>query len=747
MKCIMLKHDITRHYDMTLNIALMYSIRYTEFETEEGYVLSFRLKEEINDLRTFTYFQNLLCYIFNTEPSNQNYCSPDTQEVSIYNIMLAFVDRVRSNYDERHYKEVIRRENKKADIEIIDSMPAIYKLKNGDYTLTPMVEYINGFYIGEMPAPENEIQKQAITRNKNKRAVYRNFNFNDLYESCNLYRAFCNGEQFYDMEQVFNIARNICGAEKGKQHFLDIVNNQQAQNGFIQSIHWKEILNTIIKDEIPIVPCSQCEYCKHCQHSENMLSTAKPRKTEIRRTRKNEYYPIEEVAQELGNAFEQAVNTQEQDIYIIKAQTGIGKTHTYLSYMKNTDKPLIIAVPTHNLKNEILKKARDMEIENICCTPDLDEYNLSDDLSNKINNLYAIGAGEYVLKFLTSRLKNLKFTDTDYVNISSYLTALKKSLRSKGHIITTHARLLHMKNETLDNHTVIIDEDILRTSINTNSVSINDLKTVYRAGIFKSEIQERLNYLCINRGYHKLDGLYFSKDEDILKKIAATNSNIIDLLSSEYVYITSDTVHYLTDSPLPHCKLIILSATASKKLYKMYFPDRTFHFYECHKAKYAGRIIQHTNCSYSGYILEKNPDMINQLYISTKDDVIITFKSIEHEFCTKYHFGNVEGLNILGGKNLSVIGLPNKPDYVYCLYGMRAGLIIEKYPNMYVQRVEWNGYNFSLNTFKDKTLQTIQMWILSSQLEQAAGRARLLRNDCTVTVYAGFPVEQAEFSY
>ena len=99
MKCIMLKHDITRHYDMTLNIALMYSIRNTEFETEEGYVLAFRLKEEINDLRTFTYFQNLLCYIFNTEPSNQNYCSLDTYEVSIYNIMLAFVDRVRSNYD------------------------------------------------------------------------------------------------------------------------------------------------------------------------------------------------------------------------------------------------------------------------------------------------------------------------------------------------------------------------------------------------------------------------------------------------------------------------------------------------------------------------------------------------------------------------------------------------------------------------------------------------------------------------
>ena len=39
----------------------------------------------------------------------------------------------------------------------------------------------------------------------------------------------------------------------------------------------------------------------------------------------------------------------------------------------------------------------------------------------------------------------------------------------------------------------------------------------------------------------------------------------------------------------------------------------------------------------------------------------------------------------------------------------------------------------------------IQIWLLSSQLEQAVGRARLLRNDCKVEVYSGFPVEQAEY--
>ena len=137
----------------------------------------------------------------------------------------------------------------------------------------------------------------------------------------------------------------------------------------------------------------------------------------------------------------------------------------------------------------------------------------------------------------------------------------------------------------------------------------------------------------------------------------------------------------------------------------MFYHDRQIEFYECRKAQYKGKIIQHTDCSYSGYVLEKNPDRISRLFSSTKCDTIITFKNIEQEFNTKYHFGNVEGLNSLSGRNLSVIGLPNKPDFVYCLYGMRAGLELNQTQNMHHQRIEWNGYSFSLNTFKDETLQ------------------------------------------
>ena len=47
---------------------------------------------------------------------------------------------------------------------------------------------------------------------------------------------------------------------------------------------------------------------------------------------------------------------------------------------------------------------------------------------------------------------------------------------------------------------------------------------------------------------------------------------------------------------------------------------------------------------------------------------------------------------------------------------------------------------------KVQIMKSVSMtWMISSQLEQAVGRARLLREDCTVIVYAGFPVEQAEY--
>lgn len=747
MKCtISIVHHMDGYNDVMFNIAVKYGIRYKKYETDTAAIMVFTIREKIEDLRTQEYLQDVLCYLFQTEPAYDAY--PPSEDVSIYTILLAFVDVVRNHYSDKHYREAIRRFHECRHVDMVGSMPVIHKLSNGNYTLTPVVYDQIGYNTRERLAPEQvqgRTQVQSKTRDHNHRAVYRNFNWDTLYECCRLYRDFCDGNEFYDTEQIYLLARNLCGAENGKKHFLEIMAEKHADE-FYSGQNWKEILTAIIKGDIPLASCDECDWCDSCPHAETMLATAKPQRYEIRRVQQEEdFVSLDEVTEDLHTAFERAIHAQDNSIHIIKAQTGAGKTETYLQYMKHSEKPLLVAVPTHALKKEILRKAMAMGIGNICCTPDLEEYQLSESVKSEVNKLYAIGAGVYVLRYLTELLTSIKHTDPDYEHITRYLHDLKHSTRSDGHIITTHARLLYMRSEVLNSHEVLIDEDILRTAMHTNCVSMSDLQYVRKMRIFYGDARRRLDALCQKRGYHRMEQLAYDKDVKLPDQLRNISSDICGLLGAGYVYITGAMVHYLSDIPLPPGKLTILSATADAELYQRFYPDRQIDHYECKKAKYVGKIRQHTDCSYSSYILEKHPEKVSVLYLVTKEDVVITLKGIEHEFNTKYHFGNVEGLNLLSGKDLSVIGLPNKPDFVYCLYGMRAGVDLTKTPNMYVQRIEQGSYSFSLNTFMDPTLQKIQSWILSSQLEQAVGRARLLRNHCTVTVYAGFPVEQTEF--
>ena len=76
-----------------------------------------------------------------------------------------------------------------------------------------------------------------------------------------------------------------------------------------------------------------------------------------------------------------------------------------------------------------------------------------------------------------------------------------------------------------------------------------------------------------------------------------------------------------------------------------------------------------------------------------------------------------------------------------------AGLSAEEVScaEMSPMRIEYNGFNFKLHTFQNYRLRSIQLWNLSSLLEQAVGRARLLRFDCEVRVFARFAIDQAEF--
>lgn len=108
------------------------------------------------------------------------------------------------------------------------------------------------------------------------------------------------------------------------------------------------------------------------------------------------------------------------------------------------------------------------------------------------------------------------------------------------------------------------------------------------------------------------------------------------------------------------------------------------------------------------------------------------------------YFRKLVGVDFLSGKNCVVIGTPNLPEEIYKLKAYQLyGTEIKDYWRP--QEVTYNNYKFFFNTFTDNRLQELHLSSVESELEQAVGRARLLRNNCQVHVYSNFPVKQAIF--
>lgn len=95
-------------------------------------------------------------------------------------------------------------------------------------------------------------------------------------------------------------------------------------------------------------------------------------------------------------------------------------------------------------------------------------------------------------------------------------------------------------------------------------------------------------------------------------------------------------------------------------------------------------------------------------------------------------------------EDILVIGTPYHAPFLYKLVAHSIGLDFDEDEEMTMQIVEHNGYRFLFNTFADENLRSVQFWMIESELEQAIGRARLLRHDCTVHLFSNFPLKQSE---
>ena len=205
-------------------------------------------------------------------------------------------------------------------------------------------------------------------------------------------------------------------------------------------------------------------------------------------------------------------------------------------------------------------------------------------------------------------------------------------------------------------------------------------------------------------------------------------------------------------------KYIIASASASRTLYEAYLTS-DIEFLDMPPIIHQGQLILHPEKSFANWsllggskinrlekiqeILQRHPGV--PVICSKTCKNALPAEQQERIVCT---FGAAEGLNGFQGSDLVVIGVLNRPDYVYKLLAVALGnkLGLDTTLELANQRVQRNGFEFGAFTFDNELLQEIQLSMVETELEQAVGRARLVSQDCQVDLYTNIPLLQCRIA-
>jgi hypothetical protein len=653
--------------------------------------------------------------------------------------------------DPQHAARKLSNYCKITGVQLTNGLPAIELIDSGEYITSPVINSTR--LAGNSPLANQSIlihynpnMHTLITENGGPRELIRNFDWDDLETNCQLYKEFKNNIRSLDHNERFGLATNLLCIQGGEKIFKESLMLRIDYD----KPKWRGTVTYIKKKAYLPKQCNKyCPYADSCEHDKNLIGTTKLPRGMIRVIKDPICRPLEEVEQELLEIWDQTfLKTNDHKVHVIKAPTGIGKTELYLPLTGT-----VIAVPTHRLQKEIAKRMDEKGNHDYLLTPELPELSSADKAI--LDHYYAVGAYKEATKYIYHLANTGNVKVQKYVDI---LDEIKRNMDNKT-IITTHARLLYMETRC---DKIIIDEDILSELIQQKTVLLRDL----------GKIAKRLKGTNLKIMNSFID--YFEKaqellvfpiplgggDGDRIKKIAINSpditTNVLGLFGATHflrsVANGENVIHYVTRRELPKDKTyIILSATASEEIYKLLFGDQLV-FHDLGYAMVQGRLHQYPERSYSREVIRNDPKLLGKAKdIIGKNAKVITYKEFEDNFeHTVAHFHALKGLDELGGNDLAIIGTPNSNPFSYLLIASALGVRLGGFEdnNLKYRKVSNANHEFYFNTFdNNKTLRDIQFSYVESELQQAIGRARLIRNDVTVTLFSNYPVPGAEFRY
>ncbi|HBA49432.1 MAG TPA: hypothetical protein DCZ91_16880 [Lachnospiraceae bacterium] len=580
---------------------------------------------------------------------------------------------------------------------------------------------------------------------------YRSAILQEICKNCRLFQDFIEGSRGLSHDELFGVATNLIDVETGIKYFMEVRLKHPGLYTYEKNDKWKDDLSYMVQNKYKPECCDKyCPYHKECSHGRNILTTVHSRRGSMEPVAgyHEEFCSMEEMQDDIYSTIRKALFSGGKKFTIVKAQVGGGKSHSYLKLMEEYGEySFIVATPTNLLKQEIYKKADKAGID-VKVTPSLEEMKeeIPPEIYEHIDSLYKRGQYKSVQKFIFRILEK-----EDIPCLKTYIKKRRELRKWDKSLITTHRYLLSMDKKKLDKFDfIIIDEDIIFKSIisNQEQITVSQLEKLMEKtenAALSDKIEKLLdaseNQSCIEAERLKRKAKIKDKAPFDLRAFCAAEKFYFRR-SSEEENLDEDTFTFLKAASFPGERYIIVSATADQEVCNMYFGGENVDFYECKKARYMGILNQYPGKSMSRSCLAENPDIIRRLirHFGMEESSVITFKN---ENIGMLHFGNTEGSNSLEGRNILVAGTPYHAKFIYMLAAFTMGLEFDEDEEMAPQSVVHNGYRFRFTTFQDEDLRAIHFWMIESELEQAVGRARLLRHNCTAHLFSNFPLCQA----
>jgi hypothetical protein len=576
-----------------------------------------------------------------------------------------------------------------------------------------------------------------------------------ISSNCQLFKEFISGTKRLEHTELFGLATNLVNIETGITLFNDNLRKYSYYEARPQKYQkWQQDLRRI-REYKPFACDRFCPYSDNCVHGTNILSSSKPKYHQIECLPNyvEIYVSLEEAEKDFGQKLYDAMNAEEKKWYIIKAQTSLGKSEIYLQRLMDTSLRVLISVPTNKLKREIIKRAKAMGIE-IIASPSLHEIKdeLPSEIWGKID--FLLRSGRSVNSYL--RKKEQEDDPGCTKLIRQYFEQSKNFRDFEGHAVTTHRMLPSVDTSKYD--LVIVDEDIILNIIqNKTDVSISGLKKLKEKIAPGSAISNKIREVferSKEAKFFTLPAIDYDEDDDC----KAMGVDVRSFCAAEHFCfrkkgsdmgrdLKEDCVTFMNPVHFkPDTKYIMVSATVDKNICEYYFGHDNVEFYECSRAKNMGTLNQYYDKSMSRAFIKKDTTVIDRIKKWSGFEHTITFFNCEEyvKNGNSWHFGNTAGRDEWKGKNIDVIGTYHQQEWIYKLFAYSIGLEFDLgaaiNPNAIVER---NGYRFRFAAYDDMALRNIQLYMIESELEQAVGRARLLRCDCTVNLYSNFPLRQA----